>query len=194
MPENVWYITELTAWNCFEGHSHPVSKWCDCVPVWFLAVTSYNQNTTEDPKALPTFQADALCEVLVRSDYRKSLPCDFIRIRLKIEQNCRLFLDIFVSAIMNDLFMAFTSRLKVDAKCVYQQWNWIIVANYFGTPPADWVHGYLHFEPGEWIWTKGFRRYLHIVKNWSGKFSLNSSRVRALGWPLDFFRDFSDFF
>ncbi|WP_419626804.1 hypothetical protein, partial [Thiolapillus sp.] len=56
-----------------------------------------------------------------RSDYRKSLPGDFIRIRLKIEQNCRLFLDIFSSAIMNDLFMTFTSRLKVDAKCVYQQ-------------------------------------------------------------------------
>ena len=58
---------------------------------------------------------------LGRSDYRKSLPGDFTRIRLKIDQNCRLFLDIFSSAIMNDLFMAFTSRLKVDAKCVYQQ-------------------------------------------------------------------------
>ena len=45
----------------------------------------------------------------------------FIRIRLKIEQNYRLFLDIFFSAIMNDLFMTFISRLKVDAKCVYQQ-------------------------------------------------------------------------
>ena len=72
----------------------------------------------------------------------------------------------------------------MDAKCVYQQWNWITVAKYFGTPPADWVHGYLYFEPGAWIWTKGFRRYLHIVKNWSGKFSLHSSRVRALGLPL----------
>ena len=72
-----------------------------------------------------------------RSDNKKSLPGDFIRIRLKIGQNCRLFLDIFVSAIMNDLFMTFTSRLKVDAKCVYQQSNWITVANYFGTPPAD---------------------------------------------------------
>ena len=39
----------------------------------------------------------------------------------KIERNCRLFWDIFSSAIMNDLFMTFTSRLKVDAKCVYQQ-------------------------------------------------------------------------
>ena len=55
------------------------------------------------------------------SDYRKSLPGQFIRIRLKIEQNRRLFLDIFISAIMNDLFMTFTSRLKVDAKCVYRQ-------------------------------------------------------------------------
>ena len=60
-----------------------------------------------------------LCQI--RSDYRKSLPDYFIRIGLKIEQNCRLFLDIFGSAIMNDLFMTFTSRLKMDAKCVYQQ-------------------------------------------------------------------------
>ena len=39
-----------------------------------------------------------------------------MKIRLKIEQKCPLFLDIFSSAIMNDLFMTFTSRLKVDAK------------------------------------------------------------------------------
>ena len=49
------------------------------------------------------------------SDYRKYLPGQFIRIRLKIEQNFHLFLDIFSGAIMNDLFMIFTSRLKVDA-------------------------------------------------------------------------------
>ena len=55
---------------------------------------------------------------IVWSDYRKSLPDDFIRIGLKIEQNCRLFLDIFISAIMTDLFMTFTSGLKVDAKFV----------------------------------------------------------------------------
>ena len=60
-------------------------------------------------------------ESLHWSDYRKYLPDQFIRIRLKIEQNCRLVLDIFSSAIMNDLFMTFTSRLKVDARCVYQQ-------------------------------------------------------------------------
>ena len=53
------------------------------------------------------------------SDYRKYLPGQFIRICLKIVQNCRLFLDIFSSAIMNDLSVTFTSRLKVDAKCVY---------------------------------------------------------------------------
>ena len=55
------------------------------------------------------------------SDYRKSLPGQFIRIRLKIEQNCRLLCDIFNKAIMSDLFMTFTSRLKVDVTCVYQQ-------------------------------------------------------------------------
>ena len=105
-----------------------------------------------------------------------------------------VFLDIFYSAIMNNLFMTFTSRLKVDAKCVYQWWNWITVANYFGTPPADWVHGYQYFEPGLWIWTKGFRCYLHIMKNWSGNFSLNSTWVHALAWSLPgFFWDFSNF-
>ena len=57
----------------------------------------------------------------LRSDYRKYLPGDFIMIGLKIEQKCRLFLDIFVSAIINNLLMTFTSMLKVDAKCVYQQ-------------------------------------------------------------------------
>ena len=59
--------------------------------------------------------------LILWSDYRKSLLGQFIRIRLYIEQNCRLFLDIFTSAIMNDLLMTFTSRLKVDAKCVYKQ-------------------------------------------------------------------------
>ena len=43
-----------------------------------------------------------------------------IRIRQKIEENCRSFLDIFSSAIMNDLTMTFTSRLRVDAKCANQ--------------------------------------------------------------------------
>ena len=56
-----------------------------------------------------------------RSDYRKYLPGQSIKVRLKMEQNCRLFLDIFSSAITNDLSMTFTSRIKVDAKCVYQQ-------------------------------------------------------------------------
>ena len=55
------------------------------------------------------------------SDYRKYLPGQVIRIRLKIEKSCRLFWDIFSSAVMNDLTETFTSRLKVDAKCVYQQ-------------------------------------------------------------------------
>ena len=71
-------------------------------------------------KVSKSFSSD-LVLIFSRSDYRKSFPGDFIRIRLKIEQNYRLFLDIFFSAIMNDLFMTFISRLKVDAKCVYQQ-------------------------------------------------------------------------
>ena len=128
------------------------------------------------------------------SDYGKSLPGEFIS-RLKIEQNCRLFLDIFSSAIMNDSFMTLTPRLKVDVKCVSQQWNWITVTNYFGTPPANWVHGYQYFEHGTWVWTKGFRRYLHIAKDRSRNFPLNSTRVRALGWSLLWiFSGFLNFF
>ena len=115
-------------------------------------VWKYSRQVVYLERLLPQTSVSCLVQ---RSDYWKSLPGDFIRICLKIEQNCRLFLDIFSSAIMNDLFMAFTSRLKVDAKSVYQQWNWVTVANYFGTPPADWVHGYLYFEPGAWIWKRG---------------------------------------
>ena len=123
-----------------------------------------------------------------RSDYRKSLPDDFTKICLKIEQNCRLFLDLFSSAIMNDFFMTFTSRLKGDAKCVYQQWNWITVANCFGTPPAGWVHGYLHFEPGAWICTKGFRRYLHIVTKltWKFFFKFNQGTCPSMAFAWNF--------
>ena len=126
----------------------------------------------------------------LRSDYRKYLPAWIYKSSSKSRAKLSLVfffffrIDIFSSVIMNDLLMAFTSRLKVDAKCVHQRWNWITVANYLGTPLGDWVHGYLYFEPGAWIWTKGFRRYLHIVKNWSGKNSLNSTRVRVLGRPL----------
>ena len=130
-----------------------------------------------------------------RSDYRKSLPGQFIRICLKLEQNCRLFLDIFNGVIMNDLFMTFTSRLKVDAKCVYQQWNWITVVNYFGTPPADWMHGYLYFEPGAWIWTKGFRRYLLIVKKliWKIFFKFKQGTCPSMAFAWNFFGIFMIF-
>ena len=92
-----------------------------------------------------------------RSDYRKYLPGQVIRIHLKIEENCHLFLDTFNSVLMNDLTTTLTSRLKMDAKCA-NQWNWIRAATYFGTSPADWVHGCLCFEPGAEIWTKRFRR------------------------------------
>ena len=42
-------------------------------------------------------------------------------IKLKIEKNYRLFLNIFSSMKINDLTMTFTSRLKMDAKCANQQ-------------------------------------------------------------------------
>ena len=76
-----------------------------------------------------------------RSDYKKYLPGQLVRIRLKIEQNCRLLLDTFSSAIINDLFTTFTSRLKVDAKCVYQHFGGL----FWNTPSglSAWVSVFL---------------------------------------------------
>ena len=79
-----------------------------------------------------------------------SLPGQVIRIRLKIETNYRLYVDISSGAMINDLIMTLTSGLKVDAKCANQQYNWTGVANYFGTLPADWVH-------------RSPRAHLHVV-------------------------------
>ena len=39
----------------------------------------------------------------------------------KYSKTVACFWDIFNDAIMNDLSMTLTSRLKVDSKCVYQQ-------------------------------------------------------------------------
>ena len=122
-----------------------------------------------------------------RSDYRKYLPGQSIKVRLKMEQNCRLFLDIFSSAITNDLSMTFTSRLKVDAKCVYQQWDWITVANYFGTPPVDWVHGYRSVF---WAWRMDLNKevstlFAHCKKLiWKMflKFNLGTCPWMAFAW------------
>ena len=64
------------------------------------------------------------------SDYRKYLPSQVIRTRLKTEKTVACFVggggvcfvfDTFSSAIMNDLTMTFTSGLKMDAKCANQQ-------------------------------------------------------------------------
>ena len=149
-----------------------------------------------------TFQCFSL-----KSDYRKYLPGQLIRIRPKIEVNCVLFLDIVSSAIMNDLSMTFTSGLKVGVKCIYQQWNWITVANYFGTPPDGWVHGYLYFEPGAWIWTKGFNQgtctlmafawnffgvfLIFFANHLWGIYSISGLKYSLVGWSvrcqIDFF-------
>lgn len=65
----------------------------------------------------------------------------------------------------------------MDSYHAEQQWNWIRWANYFGTAPTDWVHGYLCFNPGAWIWPKGCDVYMHIVSspgNVFFKFSQNT--------------------
>ena len=140
--------------------------------------------------------AKARPSIVVSSDQTTRIPSgSSYENSSKKRAKVSLVLDIFSRAIMNDLTTTFTPGLKMDAKCANQQRNWIRVATYFGTPPADWVHGYLYFEHGAWIWTKGIRRCLHSVKNLSGKFSLNSARVRALGWPLlELFSGFFWFF
>ena len=123
------------------------------------------------------------------SDYRKSLPGQFISIHLKIEQNCRLCWDIFSSAIMSDLFMTLTSRLKVDVKHVYQQWNWITVVNYFRTPPANWVHGYLYFEPGASDLNKGVPTLFAYCEklNWNFFFKFNQGTCPWMAFAWNFF-------
>ena len=69
------------------------------------------------------------------------------------------------------------------------------VANYFGTPPADWVYGYLCFEPGAWMWTKGFRRYLHIVKKiiWKFFFKFKQGTCPWMAFAWKFFGIFRNF-
>ena len=54
------------------------------------------------------------------SDYSKCLPILFYAESSKNRQNCRLCLDIFSSAIMHDLTMTLTSRLKIGTKYANQ--------------------------------------------------------------------------
>ena len=60
---------------------------------------------------------------------------------------------------MNDLSMTFTSRLKVDAKCVYQQWNGITIANYFGAPPS-WLSVWVSVF---WAWRMDLNKGISML-------------------------------
>ena len=89
---------------------------------------------------------------------------------------------------MNDLFMTFTSRLKVDAKYelisseidqsgkLYLDTPQLI--EYVGICVMSWV---LDSELGDSY------VYLPIAKKLCGNFSLNSPRACALGLPWEFF-------
>ena len=155
-----------------EPDVHTYSSWM----VWsseFWCVSSFSGTLVLDLSALHSN--------LVR--LQEILSGSVNKIRLKMEQNCRLFLDI------NDLTLTFTSRLKMDAKCAHQRWFWIRVANYSWTPPVDWVHGYLCFEPGAWIWTEGFRRFCILWKIYLEiffKFSQGTYPWRAFTWIFFF--------
>ena len=66
---------------------------------------------------------------------QQEIPSESFYTKLsKNRQNCRLCLDTFSSAIMNNFTMTFTSRLKMDANCASQQWNWIRVGTILGHP------------------------------------------------------------
>ena len=48
MPQNIGYITELTAWHWYHGHSHAgwyLCNWCKFVHVWFFGAIAglFNQ-------------------------------------------------------------------------------------------------------------------------------------------------------
>ena len=94
----------------------------------------------------------------------------------KIEENCPLFLNNYSIAIMNDLTMTFTSRLKMNAKCANQQWNWIRVVNYFGTPPPDWMLGLYVLSLVRGSELRGSDVYLHTVKQMIWKYFFKFSQ------------------
>ena len=86
--------------------------------------------------------AKARPSIVVSSDQTTRIPSgSSYENSSKKRAKVSLVLDIFIRAIMNDLTTTFTPGLKMDAKCANQQRNWIRVANYFVTPPADLVYG-----------------------------------------------------
>ena len=98
----------------------------------------------------PEGASGATMAQLHRSDYKDFffpyLPGQFISIRLKIEQNCCFFLDIFSSAIKNDLSSTVTSRLKVDVSSeIGSRWRTILghpqLTEYMGICILTLAHG-----------------------------------------------------
>ena len=130
------------------------------------------------------------------SDHSKQLPDQVIRIRLNIEKYRHFFVaDIFSNATMNTSTRTFTSRFKMDSKCANQHWNWIREAYYFGTHPADWVHGFVFWAWGM-IWTRGFRRLCAYCEEKKRKivfkFCQGTCPWMAFAWKI--FGIFLDFF
>ena len=121
----------------------------------------------------PTAVIIALCVVylvvlisyiLLRSDYRKYLPGQVIIILLKIVKHCHLLLGIFSSAIMNNLVMTFTSRLKMDARVltsseIGSEWRTILGHPQLVECMSICVLNLAHRSE---LW--GSDVYLHIVK------------------------------
>ena len=99
-------------------------------------------------------QSDISWPMSVLQVRRREIPSgSIIRMCLKIDKICRLFWDIFSSEWFDHDFC-----IQAQDGC---QMRWSAVkldqsGKVFGTPPADWVHGYLYFELGTWISTKGF--------------------------------------
>ena len=57
---------------------------------------------------------------------------------------------------MNVFRSFFAFRLETHVRCTKPMRNWSRRGNYFGTADAVWMHGYLRFHPGTWMWNEEF--------------------------------------
>ena len=122
------------------------------------------------------------------SDYRKYLPGQVIRIRLKIEKNCRVFF-FFASAMIWPWLLHPGSRWMPNVLIsseIGSEWRTILGHSQLIECNGIYVLSLAHGSK-----LRGSDVICILQKKLSGKFSLNGARVCALGWPCsDFSLDF----